>query len=56
MSVRRILLPFGPFPALERPYPLSDVAMTTAFGQADLRSFFVVTEEETAMHPEEHSH
>lgn len=26
----------------------SDVAMTTAFGQADLRHFFVVTEEETA--------
>jgi transglutaminase-like putative cysteine protease len=26
----------------------ADVAMTTSFGQADLRSFFVVTEEETA--------
>jgi transglutaminase-like putative cysteine protease len=26
----------------------SDVAMTTSFGQADLRHFFVVTEEETA--------
>jgi transglutaminase-like putative cysteine protease len=25
----------------------SDVAMTTSFGQADLRHFFVVTEEET---------
>ncbi|MFZ1941306.1 MAG: transglutaminase family protein [Terracidiphilus sp.] len=29
----------------------ADVAMTTSFGQADLRSFFVVTEEETATHP-----
>ena len=26
----------------------SDVAMTTSFGQADLRQFFVMTEEETA--------
>jgi hypothetical protein len=25
--------------------------MTTSFGKADLRSFFVVTEEEIAMHP-----
>ena len=30
----------------------ADVAMTTSFGQADLRSFFVVTEEELAMRPE----
>jgi transglutaminase-like putative cysteine protease len=28
----------------------ADVAMTTSFGKADLRSFFVVTEEETATH------
>jgi hypothetical protein len=28
----------------------ADVAITTSFGQADLRSFFVVTEEETATH------
>jgi transglutaminase-like putative cysteine protease len=28
----------------------SDVAMTTSFGQADLRHFFVVTEEETRAH------
>ena len=27
----------------------SDVAMTTAFGQADLRNFFVVAEEERAV-------
>jgi len=27
----------------------SDVAMTTSFGQADLRKFFVVTEEEAAV-------
>jgi hypothetical protein len=26
--------------------------MTTSFGQADLRSFFVVTEEETPTHAE----
>jgi hypothetical protein len=26
----------------------ADVAMTTSFGQADLRRFFVVTEEEVA--------
>jgi hypothetical protein len=25
----------------------ADVALTTSFGQADLKSFFVVTEEET---------
>jgi len=31
----------------------SDVAMTTSFGRADLRSFFVVTEDETAKHPGE---
>jgi transglutaminase-like putative cysteine protease len=31
----------------------ADVAMTTSFGRADLRSFFVVTEEETAARPEE---
>ena len=30
----------------------SDVAMTTSFGQADLRHFFVVTEEEAAMSSE----
>ena len=29
----------------------ADVAMTTSFGKADLRSFFVVTEEEAATHP-----
>ena len=34
----------------------ADVAMTTSFGQADLRSFFVITEEETATRPDEHSH
>jgi hypothetical protein len=33
----------------------ADVAMTTSFGHADLRSFFVVTEEETAARPEGHS-
>jgi transglutaminase-like putative cysteine protease len=27
----------------------SDVAMTTSFGRADLRSFFVVAEEETVV-------
>ena len=34
----------------------ADVAMTTSFGQADLRSFFVVTEEETAALAEKYSH
>jgi transglutaminase-like putative cysteine protease len=33
----------------------ADVAMTTSFGQADLRSFFVVTEEETAALAEKYS-
>jgi hypothetical protein len=30
----------------------SDVAMTTAFGRADLKHFFVVTEEEATPAPE----
>jgi hypothetical protein len=34
----------------------ADVAMTTSFGQADLRHFFVVTEDETAARPERNSH
>jgi len=34
----------------------ADVAMTTSFGQADLRHFFVVTEEENATRPENQSH
>src|ERR1700733_14747689 len=33
----------------------ADVAMTTSFGQADLRSFFVVTEEETKALAEKYS-
>jgi len=33
----------------------ADVAMTTSFGQANLRGFFVVTEEETAPHRVEYA-